>query len=132
MHRRAQRFQRLNRGEINAGTRKEISEPNAKQLCRGTHLQIKVHYISLVKSYTGKSQEDIALPDDTTVAKLLDFVAEQYGEQFKAEVYDPQKKEMKQTFVAMVNGVLMDQLKGVDTPLKSGDDVILMSLMTGG
>ena len=32
----------------------------------------------------------------------------------------------------MVNGVLMDQLKGVDTHLKDGDSVILMSLMTGG
>ena len=32
----------------------------------------------------------------------------------------------------MVNGVLMDQLKGVNTPLKDGDSVILMSLVTGG
>ena len=41
-------------------------------------------------------------------------------------------KEMKSTFVAMVNGVLMDQLKGINTPLKDGDNIILMSLMTGG
>jgi molybdopterin converting factor small subunit len=26
----------------------------------------------------------------------------------------------------------MDQLKGVNTPLKDGDSIILMSLMTGG
>ena len=39
---------------------------------------------------------------------------------------------MKASFVAMVNGVLMDQLKGINTPLKDGDSVILMSLMTGG
>ena len=39
---------------------------------------------------------------------------------------------MKATFVAMVNGVLMDQLQGVNTPLKNGDSIILMSLMTGG
>ncbi len=32
----------------------------------------------------------------------------------------------------MVNGIHMDQLKGVNTPLKDGDSVILMSLMTGG
>ena len=39
---------------------------------------------------------------------------------------------MKSTFVAMINGVLMDQLKGVNTLLKNGDNIILMSLMTGG
>jgi MoaD family protein len=95
-------------------------------------MQVKVHYISLVKSYTNKSQDEITLSDDATVEQLLDRIAEIYGKQFTSEVYDPDKKEMKQTFVAMVNGVLMDQLKGVNTPLKDGDSIILMSLMTGG
>jgi molybdopterin converting factor small subunit len=95
-------------------------------------MQVKVHYISLVKSYTNKSQDEITLNDDASVAQLLDRIAEIYGKQFTSEVYDPDKKEMKQTFVAMVNGVLMDQLKGVNTPLKNGDSIILMSLMTGG
>ena len=39
---------------------------------------------------------------------------------------------MKASFVVMVNGVLMDQLNGINTPLKENDTVILMSLMTGG
>jgi molybdopterin converting factor small subunit len=59
-------------------------------------------------------------------------IAEKHGKPFTQEVYDPTKKEMKQTFVTMVNGVLMDQLQGVNTPLKNGDNVIIMSLMTGG
>jgi molybdopterin converting factor small subunit len=95
-------------------------------------MQVKVHYISLVKSYTNKSQDQIALDDNATLNQLLARIAQTYGKQFTAEVYDPAKKEMKPTFVAMVNGVLMDQLHGVETPLKDGDNVILMSLMTGG
>jgi molybdopterin converting factor small subunit len=95
-------------------------------------MQIKVHYISLVKSYTNKSQDEFTFPNDTRLSVLLDKIAEVYGKQFTAEVYDPSKKEMKATFVAMVNGVLMDQLQGVNTLLKDGDNVILMSLMTGG
>ena len=95
-------------------------------------MQVKVHYISLVKSYTNTSQDEFTLPNDTVLSELLDKIAKDYGKQFTQEVYDPVKKEMKATFVAMVNGVLMDQLKGVNTPLKDGDSVILMSLMTGG
>jgi len=95
-------------------------------------MQIKVHYISLVKSYTNKSQDEFTFPNDTLLSKLLDKIAAVYGKQFIAEVYDPAKKEMKATFVAMINGVLMDQIQGVNTPLKDGDNVILMSLMTGG
>jgi MoaD family protein len=95
-------------------------------------MQIKVHYISLVKSYTNRSQDEINLPDGTALSGLLNKIAEAYGKEFQAEVYDPTKKEMKPTFVTMVNGILMDQLQGVNTPLKDGDNVILMALMTGG
>jgi len=95
-------------------------------------MQVKVHYISLVKSYTNKSQDDITLTEGATVSELMDKIAQAYDKQFTAEVYDSTKKEMKQTFVAMVNGVLMEQLQGMKTPLKNGDSVILMSLMTGG
>jgi molybdopterin converting factor small subunit len=93
---------------------------------------VKVHYISLVKSYTNKMQEEFSLSGDTSLLGLLDKIAGAYGKPFSAEVYDPDKKEMKSTFVAMVNGVLMDQLAGLNTPLKDGDNVILMSLVTGG
>lgn len=95
-------------------------------------MQVKVHYISLVKSYTNKSQDEFTFPNNTVLSELLDKIAESYGKQFTTEVYDPNKKEMKATFIAMVNGVLMDQLKGINTPLRDGDSVILMSLMTGG
>ena len=95
-------------------------------------MQVKVHYISLVKSYTNKSQEEITLNENAKLSELLDQIAQTYGKQFTQEVYDPNKKEMKATFVAMINGVLMDQLKGTNTPLKNGDNIILMSLMTGG
>jgi molybdopterin converting factor small subunit len=95
-------------------------------------MQVKVHYISLVKSYTNKSQEEITLPNKATLAHLLDKIATIYGKPFNAEVYDPLKKEVKPTFVAMLNGIHMDQLGGINTTLKDGDSVILMTLMTGG
>lgn len=95
-------------------------------------MQVKVHYISLVKSYTNKSQDEFTFPNNILLSELLDKIAHTYDKKFSHEVYDPNKKEMKATFVAMVNGVLMDQLKGISTPLKDGDTIILMSLMTGG
>jgi molybdopterin converting factor small subunit len=95
-------------------------------------MKIKVHYISLVKSFTNTSQDEFDLKEGTLLVDLLDKIAVKYGKPLTQEVYDPTKKEMKSTFVVMVNGVLMDQLKSVNTPLKDGDNIILMSLMTGG
>ena len=59
-------------------------------------MQVKVHYISLVKSYTNKSQDELNLPDGTPLSDLLDKIAQAYGSQFAKEVYDPTKKEIKQ------------------------------------
>jgi hypothetical protein len=78
-------------------------------------MQVNVHYISLVKSYTNTSQDEFTLSNGTVLSELLDKIAEDYGKPFTQEVYDPVKKEMKASFVAMVNGVLMDQLNGVNT-----------------
>jgi molybdopterin converting factor small subunit len=95
-------------------------------------MKINVHYISLVKSFTKTNQEEFDLKDDISLADLLDKIATKYGQPLTMEVYDPIKKEMKPNFVALINGIHMDQLKSIKTPLKDGDSVILMSLMTGG
>ncbi len=95
-------------------------------------MKINVHYISLVKNFTKKSQDEIILENGSKVSDLLDKIASNYGKPFTQEVYEPGQRDMKATFVTMVNGVLMDQLKGVDTSLNDGDSIIIMSLMTGG
>jgi molybdopterin converting factor small subunit len=95
-------------------------------------MRVKVHYISLVKSFTKTSQDEFDLIEGSSLKDVLQQVSDKYGKPFTVEVYDPERHEMKPTFVAMVNGIHMDQLRGIKTPLKDGDSVILMSLMTGG
>ena len=95
-------------------------------------MKVKVHYLGLVKDFTKTSQDEFDLKEASPLSELLYNAAEKYGKPFTQEVYDPTQKEMKPTFVTMVNGVLMDQLQGLNTPLKNGDNVIIMSLMTGG
>jgi molybdopterin converting factor small subunit len=95
-------------------------------------MKIKVHYISLVKTFTKTSEDEFNLSEPATLSDALLIVADKYGKPFTAEVYDPVLQEIKSTFVAMVNGIHMDQLKGIRTTLKDGDNIILMSLVTGG
>lgn len=95
-------------------------------------MRVKVHYLSLVKTFTKTSQDEFDLKESSSLSVLLSDVADKYGKPFTQEVYDPEQNMMKPTFVTMVNGVLMDQLQGVNTPLKDGDNVIIMALVTGG
>ncbi len=95
-------------------------------------MRVKVHYLSLVKTFTKTGQDEFNMAEASPLSELLCGVAEKYGKPFTQEVFDPAQREMKPTFVTMVNGVLMDQLQGINTPLKDGDNVIIMALMTGG
>jgi len=95
-------------------------------------MRIKVHYLGYIKNMLEKKDEELDIREGTTLSELLDKLAGLYGQPFKKEVFEPGLKDLKTGFVVTVNGILMGQINGVQTKLKEGDNIILMSLMSGG
>jgi len=95
-------------------------------------LKVKVTYLGFIKNLIKRSEDEFELEEGASLSELLNKIAGNYGKPFKKEVYEPGLKDVKMGFVVTVNGVLMGQLSGVDTELNNGDNVILMSLMSGG
>lgn len=95
-------------------------------------LKVRVQYLGYIKNMLKKSEDELELSEGASLSVLLNKLAGIYGDAFKREVYEPGLKDVKTGFVVTVNGVLMDQLHGVDTKLRQGDNVILMTLMSGG
>jgi molybdopterin converting factor small subunit len=95
-------------------------------------MKVKVQYLGFIKNLIKKSEDEFELREGASLSQLLNKIAGIYGKPFQKEVYEPGLKDVKMGFVVTVNGVLIGQLKGVDTQLNNGDNVILMSLMSGG
>jgi len=95
-------------------------------------VKVKVEYLGFIRNMLSKRTEELELHEDTSLGELLGMLSKRYGSDFKKQVYEPGQKDVKYGFVVTVNGVLMDQLHGVETLLRNGDNVILMSLMSGG
>lgn len=95
-------------------------------------MKVKVEYLGFIKNMLNKRVEEFQLSEGTSLQELLSKLSNLYGTPFKKEVFEPGQKDVKTGFVVTVNGVLMGQLEGVETRLKNGDHVILMSLMSGG
>jgi len=95
-------------------------------------LKVKVQYLGFIKNLISRSEEEFELDENASLAELLSKIAGTYGKPFQKEVFEPGLRDVKMGFVVTVNGVLMGQLQGVDTPLNNGDNIILMSLMSGG
>jgi molybdopterin converting factor small subunit len=79
-----------------------------------------------------KKEEEFELEEKASLSDLLNKLAGVHGKAFRKEVYEPGLKNVKIGFSVTVNGVLIGQLGGLDTKLGDGDNVILMSLMSGG
>jgi len=95
-------------------------------------MKVQVHYLGFIKNLINQSEDEFELEEDAPLYELLNKIAGIYGKPFQKEVYEKGIKDVKMGFVVTVNGILIGQLNGLDTQLNNGDNVILMSLMSGG
>jgi molybdopterin synthase sulfur carrier subunit len=96
-------------------------------------LNVTVDYLGHIKHTLGVEQaESIALREDALVRDLLASLAEKHGEPFRKAVYEPEGLDLKPHYILSVNGILLNQLNGIETKLKDGDRVVLMPVVTGG
>jgi len=95
-------------------------------------MKVKVQYLGFIKNLINQSEDEFELEEGAPLSELLNKISGMYGSPFQKEVYEKGIKDVKMGFVVTVNGVLIGQLQGIDTQLCNGDNVILMSLMSGG
>ncbi len=100
-------------------------------------MKIILRYYGLVAAITKKAQEEIELPEGTTVEGALEFLVKKYGDKFKKEVYF--EAYYGDTKVTTPNLFLnkariqwqQDYPEGLKTTLKDGD-MLWMGLIIGG
>ena len=96
-------------------------------------MKVAVAYLGYIRQTLGVEQgESVELKDDALVRDLLFLLAEKYGEPFQKAVYEPKGVDLKPHYIVSVNGLLLNQLNGIETKLKDGDHVVLMPVVTGG
>ena len=95
-------------------------------------MKVKVRYLGYIGNMLRKREDKFELSEDASLSELLNKLAGIYGEAFRREVFEQGLTDVKTGFVVTVNGILMGQLRGVNTKLSEGDNVILMTLMSGG
>ncbi|MCS7096129.1 MAG: MoaD/ThiS family protein [Nitrososphaerota archaeon] len=96
-------------------------------------MRVKVEYIGHIKKLIGSGSEEIVeVSDGALLEDLLTMLSNKYGAAFRMAVYAPGDSDLKQGYIATVNGYLINQLNGVKTKLKDGDNVILTSIVSGG
>lgn len=96
-------------------------------------MKVTVDYLGSIKQTLGlKQAENVELKENAVVSDLLTELAIRHGDSFRETVYEPEDPDLKAHYILSVNGLLLNQLNGVETKLKDGDHVVLMPVVTGG
>lgn len=96
-------------------------------------MKVKVEFLGHVRNVIGSERkEEVEISEGSSIADLLMMLSEKYGEPFKKAVYEKTGADVKSNYIITVNGYLLNQLNGVETKLKNGDQVILLPIVSGG
>jgi len=95
-------------------------------------IRIKVRYLGLIWKKIGRKEEELEIGDDSSLSGLLGELARIHGENLE-RLYDAEKEDaIDPTYILTVNGISANQLNGLKTRLEDGDEVALMTLISGG
>ena len=95
-------------------------------------MKIKLHTILGIKNAIGQRLTEIDLPQGSTIEDFLAYMKKRWGEALASNVFDPDSGELLPYVRIMVNGQTIHFLKGMSTPLKEGDEVLILPLASGG
>nr|WP_181953594.1 ubiquitin-like small modifier protein 1 [Pyrobaculum arsenaticum] len=96
----------------------------------GIHVRVRVKFLATLYDLTGVLKTEVEVPDGITVGRLVDLLNEKFPK-LRAEILDEGGK-LKPMYNILVNGRSVDWLKGLDTELKDGDEVVFIPPAAGG
>ncbi len=80
--------------------------------------------------YAGCREAEFPAPKD--LRGLGEELGARYGEKFRAEFFSPDASALGEQIIVLVNGRRAEFLKGLDTPLKDSDRVLIFPIVAGG
>jgi MoaD family protein len=94
-------------------------------------MNVTVKFVGSLQSLAGKSKLTLTLEDSATLKEAIRKTIEKLPS-LKAELMDPELKNLKPNNLIIVKGKEISVLKGLETTLKDGDDIVLIPVSHGG
>lgn len=94
-------------------------------------IKVRVKLFLTLRELVGKDILDIDLPEKSTVQDLLMFIIKKYGRAVSRYLLD-ERKNSREFLNYLINGKNITDLNGFETPLKTGDLIVIIPPVAGG
>ena len=96
--------------------------------------------LTVTVNFLGPSQDDVKKRNmvvglsslENSLKVLLENLADQIGPKFNENIFDPASQNLNENVAILVNGRHYTALDGLETPLKSGDEISIFPPLGGG
>ena len=95
-------------------------------------MKVTLHTILGLKQVIGQRLTEIDLPHGSTVGDFLPYLKDRWGDKLSTHLFDPASGAVLPHVRIMVNGQAIQFLEGMETPLKEGDEVLILPPVSGG
>ena len=91
---------------------------------------VHVRLMGTFKEAAGQSE--IRLAECENIGKAIISLVKLLGNNFEKVIYDPVLKSPLPNALILLNGVEVNNLQGLETQVKEGDNMVLLSVTHGG
>lgn len=95
-------------------------------------ITIKVKLQGIFRELHGKDQVVIELKEPTTVRRVIQKLIEGFSDEFKRAIVDPELDDPRPNALILVNGREISALKGLETEVYNGDEIVIIAVTHGG
>jgi molybdopterin converting factor small subunit len=93
---------------------------------------VKVRSIALIRTLLGREHLDLSLPEEATIDDVLERLIEIGDPKLASFLAEPKEKSAHAPLRIMVNGRDITVLRGRDTVVAEGDDILIFIPIAGG
>lgn len=94
-------------------------------------MPITVKFIGALRHLSGKTQFDITFKEEISIKELIEKISQEMPE-LKHTFSDQELNDPRSNSLILVNGKEISVLKGYETKLNDGDEIVFVPVVHGG
>jgi molybdopterin synthase sulfur carrier subunit len=96
-------------------------------------MKVTIRFVGVHRSIVGKESIDVDIGVGGKIFDLVRLVSDKVGKpEFSKILIDPELEDPRPNNVVLLNGREINSLKGLETELHDGDEVVIIPLVHGG
>jgi molybdopterin synthase sulfur carrier subunit len=95
-------------------------------------IKVSLYTITEFREIIGQSKTDLAIPEGSRLKEFIAKLTDTWGDKLSSKLINTRNKEIFPYIRVAVNGQDIAFLKGLETELHDGDEVLIVPPVAGG